>query len=121
MVAGCCGCKAILYNVYRDKKLTEQFVVETSCGQYQPTKNIFTTDAKGNIVGFKSFVAVTDETFTIASTELDQNVFVALDSIYKNWTAANKRQIVFRNIKGFKEGHQAHMPLDVKIKSNRSK
>lgn len=30
-MTGCCGCKAILYNVTRDKKLTEQFVMETNC------------------------------------------------------------------------------------------
>lgn len=120
-MAGCCGCKAILYNVYRDKRLVEQFVVETSCGLYQPTKNIFSFDIKGNIVGYKSYVAVTDDSFTIASTELDQKAFVTLDSIYKDWTAVNKRQIVFSDIRGFKEGQQVHMPLGVKIKREGSK
>src|SRR5688572_14037628 len=58
MISGCCGCKALYYNVNNNRVLTEQFVVETACGLYEPTKHIFTTDGKGKVLSFKSFVAV---------------------------------------------------------------
>jgi hypothetical protein len=114
-MAGCCGCQAILYNVIRDGKIAEQFVVETSCGLYEPTKHLFTVDTKGRITGMKSFVAVTDSSFTLPVTEIDKTAFLKLDSIFKYSGSVNKRQIVFADITGFKEGGLIHMPLGVKF------
>lgn len=120
-MAGCCGCKSILYNVIRDKKITEQFVLETNCGLYEPTKHLFTMDNKGRIISMKSFVAVTDSSFTLPATEIDKSAFLKLDSIYKDWRSVNKRQIVFADITGFKEGGQVHLPLGVKIATTSKK
>lgn len=114
-MAGCCGCKAILYNVMKDNKILEQFVVETNCGLYEPTKHLFTLDTKGRITSRKSFVAVTDSSFTVPATDIDKKAFLKLDSIYQDWTSVNKRHIVFANITGFKEGRQTHMPLGLKM------
>ncbi len=116
-MAGCCGCKAIFYNVTRDKKLTEQFVMETKCGLYEPTKHLFTFNTKGKLTDIKSLIVVTDNSFTFPLTEIDRKAFIKLDSIYADWQIVNKRQIVFANIKGFKEGENTHMPLGVKVPS----
>jgi hypothetical protein len=114
-MTGCCGCKAILYNVIRDTRIIEQFVVETKCVLYEPTKHLFTLDKKGRVLKMKSFVAVTDSSFTLPATDVDKKIFLRLDSIYKDWTSINKRQIKFADITGFKENGQTHMPLGVKI------
>ena len=112
---GCCGCKAILYNVIRDNKILEQFVVETNCSIYEPTKHLFTLDTKGRITSRKSFVAVTDSSFTLPASEIDKKALLKLDSIFQNWTSVNKRHIVFAKITGFKESGQTHMPLGLKM------
>lgn len=114
-MAGCCGCKAILYNVIRDGKIAEQFVMETNCGLYEPTKHLFTADTKGRIISVKSFVAVTDSSFTLPATEVDKAAFLKLDSIYKDWKSVSKRRVVFADITGFREDGVIHMPLGVKI------
>jgi hypothetical protein len=114
-MAGCCGCKAILYNVTRDKKLAEQFVMETNCGLYEPSKHLFTFNTKGKLTDIKSLIAVTDNSFTYPLTDIDRKALIKLDSIYADWHSVNKRQIVFANIKGFKEGANTHMPLGVKV------
>jgi hypothetical protein len=114
-MTGCCGCKAMLYNVIRDNRIIEQFVVETKCVLYEPTKHLFTLDKKGRVLKMKSFVAVTDSSFTLPATDVDKKIFLKLDSIYKDWTSINKRQIKFADITGFKEYGQTHMPLGVKI------
>lgn len=101
-MTGCCGCKAILYNVIRDTRIIEQFVVETKCVLYEPTKHLFTLDKKGRVLKMKSFVAVTDSSFTLPATDVDKKIFLRLDSIYKDWTSINKRQIKFADITGFK-------------------
>jgi hypothetical protein len=113
----CCGCKALLVNFTHNKALVEQFVVETGCGLYAPTKHYFRTNSKGKIVESRSFVAVTDESFTIAANEVDKDVFRQLDSIYSGWQSGRKRKIVFAEIRGFKEGSNIHTPLGVKVNS----
>ena len=120
-MTGCCGCKAILYNVIRDNRIIEQFVVETNCGLYKPTKHLFTLDKKGRIIKMKSLVAVTDSSFTVPTTDIDKRIFIRLDSIYKDWTSINKRQINFADITGFRENGQTHMPLGVKIAKGSTK
>ena len=114
-MVGCCGCKALYYNVYRNRLVTEQFVVETACESYQPTKHFFKTDSKGNVVSVKSFVAVTDNSFSIPVTETDRNAFKKLDSIYGTWTNGRNRTIVFRDITGFKDGDKTHFPVGLKM------
>ena len=114
-MAGCCGCKAILYNVLRSDKIVEQFVVETNCGLYVPTKHFFTLDKKGRVTSLKSLIAVTDSSFTLRLSEIDRSALIKLDSIYADWKSVNKRQIVFEAITGFKEAEKTHMPLGVKI------
>ncbi|GAB2677716.1 hypothetical protein GCM10027036_34250 [Flavihumibacter cheonanensis] len=114
-MSGCCGCKAILYNVIRDSRIIEQFVVETYCGIFNPTKHLFTLDRKGRVIKIKSFVAVTDSSFTLPTTDIDKKAFLKLDSIYKEWIGLNKRQIKFADITGFRENGQTHMPLGVKL------
>jgi hypothetical protein len=114
-MAGCCGCKAIFYNVTRNNKIAEQFVVETNCGLYEPTKHLFTTDIKGEVTNIKSLIAVTDSSFTFPLTEIDKNALFKLDSIYTDWRSVNKRQIVFADITGYKQGEKTHMPLGVKV------
>jgi hypothetical protein len=117
-MVGCCGCKALLVNFTNNKALVEQFVVETGCGLYAPTKQYFTTSTKGKIVESRSFVAVMDESFTIAANEVDKVVLRQLDSIYSGWQSGRKRGIVFAEIRGFKEGSRIHSPLGVKVKSS---
>jgi hypothetical protein len=119
-MAGCCGCRAILYNVMRNGKIAEQFVVETNCSLYEPTKHLFTVDTKGRITSVRSLVAVTDSSFTLPATEIDKAAFLRLDSIYKGPESVNKRRIVFADITGFKEGGQIHMPLGVKIAKSKN-
>lgn len=114
-MVGCCGCKSLYYNVYQGNLLTEQFVVETNCGLFEPTKHVFSTDAKYKVTSYKSFIAVTDNGFTVPLTELDKEAFRKLDSIYKTWTSVTPRQIVFTDIKGFMEGGKTHMPLGIKM------
>ena len=109
-MAGCCGCKAILYNVIRNNKIAEQFVMETNCGLYEPTKHLFTLDTKGRATHIKSFIAVTDGSFTLPLSEIDRRALITLDSIYADWKSVNKRQIVFADITGFKEGEKTLCP-----------
>ena len=120
-MAGCCGCKAILYNVLRSNKILEQFVVETNCGLYEPTKHFFTLDTKGRVTKIKSLLAVTDSSFTFPLTEIDKDALIKLDSIYANWQSVNKRQIVFSDITGFREGEKTGIPLGVKAVKTYSK
>ncbi|MFD2528042.1 hypothetical protein ACFSQD_19630 [Flavihumibacter stibioxidans] len=120
-LTGCCGCNAILYNVIRDNRIIEQFVVETKCVLFEPTKHLFTLDKKGRVLKMKSFVAVTDSSFTLPATDVDKKIFLRLDSIYKDWTSINKRQIKFADLTGFKENGQTHMPLGVKIAKGSTK
>jgi hypothetical protein len=116
-MAGCCGCKAILYNIIRSNKISEQFVTETHCVLYEPTKHLFTLDTKGRVTNIKSLVAVTDSSFTYPLTEIDREALIKLDSIYLNWQSVNKGQMVFADVTGFREGEKTHMPLDVKVKA----
>jgi hypothetical protein len=78
-------------------------------------------DTKGGITSMKSFVAVTDSSFTLPATDIDKMAFLKLDSIYKDWRSVNKRQLIFADITGFKEGGLIHMPLGVKIPSTSRK
>ena len=120
-MSGCCGCKALLYNAYRNSQLAEQFVVETSCGLYEPTKHFFTVDSKGKVKSYKSLIAVTNNSFTLPVSELDKRAFEQIDSIYKVWTGTNKRQIMFTKISGFREGDKIHMPLGIESITNPKK
>lgn len=63
-MVGCCGCKAILYNVFKNNSISEQFVTETNCGLYEPTEHLFTSDTKGRVTNIRSLVAVTDSSFS---------------------------------------------------------
>lgn len=120
-MAGCCGCKTIFYNVFRSNKHLEQFVMETNCGLYEPTKHLFTLDTKGRVIKIRSLLAVTDSSFTFSLTEIDKDALIRLDSIYANWQSVNKRQIVFADITGFREGEKTHIPLGVKAVKASSK
>ncbi len=96
-------------------------MAETNCGLYEPTKHFFTLDTKGRVKNIKSLVAVTDSSFTFPLTEIDREALIKLDSIYANWQSVNKRQIVFAEITGFREGEKMHMPLGVKIETASAK
>lgn len=120
-MAGCCGCKALFYNVYKNSLLSEQVVAEVRCGLFQPTKHVFTTNLKGKVIAYKSFVAVTDSSFTLPVTELDKAAFAHLDSLNRDWAKATPGVIVFSAIKGFKEGGKPHMPLNITLSKNLTK
>jgi hypothetical protein len=114
-MTGCCGCKALYYNSIKSQSIAEQFVVETNCGLYEPTKHIFTTDAKGKVSSFKSYVAVTDSSFTLPVSDKDKAAFQKMDSIYQTWSSPTKRKIVITEIKGFKEGGKTHFPVGIEM------
>jgi len=115
MLSGCCGCKAYYYNFYENKKITEQFVVETNCGLYEPTKHIFKTDKNGHILSYQSYTAVTNDSFTIAVTSNEKFIFKNLDSIYQTNNEYHHREINFSKITGFKMGGAVHFPLGIKL------
>lgn len=72
MVSGCCGCKAYYYNVYEGKKRTEQFIIESFCGGWQPTKYIFKYGSDGELVNKYLYIAVYDSSYTIPLSASDR-------------------------------------------------
>ena len=113
-MAGCCGCKAFYYNIYQNKILIEQFVVEIECKSCEPTMHIFNRNNKGKLTGINSYVAVTDDNYTIPLNEWDKRAFKIMDSIYSTWNSPTKREITFGAIKGFKEGAFTHFTIGIK-------
>jgi hypothetical protein len=112
-MAGCCGCKALYFNSYKRGLITEQFVVETSFGIFEPTKHIFTTKG-GKVDSFNSFVAVIDSSYTLPVSGQDKVIFQKLDSVYQTWSYP-KRAIVFTKITGFKKAERTHFPVGIKM------
>ncbi len=118
-ISGCCGCEALYYNVYHNKILTEQFIVELRCALYKPTKSIFSYDTNGNITSFKSLVAVFDSSYKYELTDVDRAAFIRLDSIYATWSGPTLREIIFKSITGFREESGTHPPREIKMPKSR--
>lgn len=101
MSSGCCGCMAYYYNVYEGKRLTEQFIVETFCNGWVPTKLFFIYNEKGKIIETKTYVAVYDSSFSIPLSASDKLILPKLDDYYKAHKRAGDIEINVLNIKGF--------------------
>ena len=121
MISGCCGCRALYYNVYQDKLLIEQFVVETDCELYVPTKHFFKYNTRHEVINYQSYVAVTDTSYQILATQTDKEAFSKLDSIYNTWKRSGSRKITFGEITGFKNGPKTHFPFNIKQPKNSKK
>ena len=109
----CCGCKIVIANQFIGKFIKEQFVFETKCGLFNPTKHYFETDVKGNVTSIVSYVITTDNDYEIPTSDTDKKIFIVLDSIYQSNRSANKREISYLEIKGFKKGEKVHFPVDI--------
>ena len=105
--AGCCGCIAMYYDLYLNDRISEQFVIETNCNLYMPTKHVFNTDSKGKITTVSSYVAVMDETFEVPVTKSDLLTLGKLDSVYRLQPYRGDT-IYLSEITGFKKYSKYH-------------
>ena len=100
MVAGCCGCETIYYNLYAGNRVDEQFVDEYSCGFGEPTKYKFNYNNSGQRSGITSLIAVYDSTFATPVTVKEKLLFASMDSILINTNSKDKR--LYSSITGFR-------------------
>ncbi|HEX2534508.1 MAG TPA: hypothetical protein VHK69_12270 [Chitinophagaceae bacterium] len=115
-MVSCCGCRSLYGNRYAGNRIEAQYVAEISCGLYSLTRHRFRTDAKGRVTGFQSWVAVTDSSFTVPVTESERQLFLRLDSVYRNWPlSGQKRPLDFAAVSGFREGPGTHFPVGVQM------
>lgn len=103
MFSGCCGCLAYYYNVYEGKKRTEQFIIESVCGGWQPTKYFFEYGSNGKLSNTYRYIAVYDSTYTVPLSASDRLILPKLDAYYKEHKREGDIEIDVLNIKGFKK------------------
>ncbi len=103
MSSGCCGCMAYYYNVYEGKRLTEQFIVESFCGGWEPTKYFLDYDSSGKLENTNCYLAVYDSTFTIPLSAADKLILPKLNDYYKAHKHVGDIEIDVLKITGFKK------------------
>jgi hypothetical protein len=102
VIAGCCGCESVYYNLTLRKKIKEQLIYEYACHTGLPTKFIFKYDSNANLVSLDTLLAVTDNTYTYAITNLERQVVNKMDSIAKQRPAYSQNGLLLKNITGFR-------------------
>jgi hypothetical protein len=80
-LAGCCGCSAVYYNIYTNKRIDEQLIYEFGCGFGEATRFKFHYDNSGSFTKITYLIGVFDSTFTSAVNLREKELLVSLDSL----------------------------------------
>jgi hypothetical protein len=92
---------AIYYNIYKGKRIEEQFIHEYMCGFGEPTKYIFHYDNSNNFTGVTAMIGVYDSTFIRSVTPGERQIFSRIDSLLTTENNPNRKMYI--GITGFRE------------------
>lgn len=102
VIAGCCGCESVYYNLISHKIIREQ-LYEYACHNGQPTKFVFNYDSNSRLVSLDTLLAVSDDSFTHPLTNFEISVLNQMDSIANMRPEYSRNTWFLRDVTGFRK------------------